>query len=104
EHFLPERLTRLIGRDVAVRGLVELLTNHRFVSIIGPGGMGKTTVAVSVAHTMLREFHGAVYYIDLASVTDASLVPATLASVLGLKAQVHDPKPNILAFFGTRKV
>src|SRR5690606_22840477 len=69
---LPERLGRLIGRDASVRALAELLTKHRFVSIIGPGGMGKTTVAISVAHTMLDAFGGAVYYVDLVSVTDAS--------------------------------
>lgn len=102
-HSLPERLGRLIGRDVSVQGLVELLTNHRFVSIIGPGGMGKTTVAISVAHTMLDAFGGAVYYVDLASVTDASVVPSAIASVLGLKVQVQDPKPSILAFFGARR-
>jgi predicted ATPase/DNA-binding winged helix-turn-helix (wHTH) protein len=103
EHSLPERLGRLIGRDASVRALVEMLTEHRFVSIIGPGGMGKTTVAISVAHTMLEPFGGAVYYVDLASVTDASLVPATIASVLGLKVQVQNPEPSILAFFGARR-
>lgn len=103
EHSLPERLGRLIGRDVSVQGLVELLTKHRFVSIIGPGGMGKTTVAISVAHTMLDAFGGAVYYVDLASVTDASIVPSAIASVLGLKMHVQDPKPSILAFFGARR-
>src|SRR5690606_4199686 len=74
-----------------------------FVSIIGPGGMGKTTVAICVAHTMLDAFGGAVYYVDLASVTDASVVPSAIASVLGLKVQVQDPKPSILAFFGARR-
>lgn len=100
---LPERLGRLIGRDALVLALGEMLTKHRFVSIIGPGGMGKTTVAISVARTMLDAFHGAVYYVDLVSVTDASLVPSAIASVLGLKVQLQDPKPSILAFFGARR-
>lgn len=103
EHSLPEQSGRLIGRDASIRTLIQMLIDHRFVSIIGPGGMGKTTVAVSVTHAMLGAFGGAVYYVDLASVTDASLVSATIASVLGLKVQVQDPKPNILAFFGARK-
>src|SRR5690606_23141567 len=102
KHSLPERLGRLIGRDASVHALVQMLTEHRFVSIIGPGGMGKTTVAISVAHTMLDAFSGAVYYVDLASVTDASLVPATIASVLGMKVQAQDPKPSILTFFSAR--
>src|SRR5690606_4115260 len=57
----------------------------------------------SVAHTMLDAFDGAVHYIDLTSITDASLVPATIASVLGVKVQGQDPKPGILAFFGARR-
>jgi predicted ATPase/DNA-binding winged helix-turn-helix (wHTH) protein len=100
---LPGRLGRLVGRDASVRGLVQMLGEHRFVSIVGPGGMGKTTVAISVAHTMLDAFDGAVHYIDLTSITDASLVPATIASVLGVKVQGQDPKPGILAFFGARR-
>ena len=102
ERSLPEPLGRLIGRERSVQEIVELLTNHRFVSIVGPGGMGKTTVAISVAHTMLHAFDGAVYYVDLASVTDPALVPGAIASVLGLQMQVHDPKSSILAFFGAR--
>src|SRR5690554_2135943 len=102
EHSLPERLGRLVGRDAAVQKLVGLLKKHRFVSIIGPGGMGKTTVAICAAHSMLDAFGGAVYYVDLASVTDASIVPSAIASVLGLKVQVQDPKPSILAFFNAQ--
>ncbi|WP_245150601.1 ATP-binding protein [Pollutimonas harenae] len=105
EHLLPEPLKRLVGREASVSVLTQLLAEHRFVSIIGPGGMGKTTVAISVAHTMLEAFSGAVHYVDLASVTEASLVPITIASVLGLKlqVQVQDPRSNILAFFRTQK-
>lgn len=103
EHPLPGQLERLIGRDASVRTLVQMLTEHRFVSIVGPGGMGKTTVAISVAHTMLDAFSGAVYYVDLSSVTDASLVPATIASVLGLKVQLQDPKLSIQTFLGVQR-
>lgn len=103
EHALPAPLARLVGRDASIRVLSQMLTEHRFVSIIGPGGMGKTTVAIAVAHTMLDAFDGAVYYIDLASVTDASLVPTLLASALSLDVSVQDPKPCILAFFSARR-
>lgn len=103
KHSLPGKLSQLIGRDASIRALVELLFQHRFVSIVGPGGMGKTTVAIGVAHTVLEAFGGAVYYVDLTSVTDASLIPATIASVLDLKVQMKDPKPSILAFLGARR-
>jgi len=103
QHSLPQRLGRLIGRDASVCTLTQLLTEHRFVSVIGPGGMGKTTVAISVAHAMLDAFGGAVYYADLASVNDASAVPSAITAVLGFKARVHDPRSSIRAFFGTRR-
>lgn len=103
EHSLPERLGRLIGRDASVRALGEMLIRHRFVSIVGPGGMGKTSVAISVAHTMLDDFNGAVYYVDFLSANDASVVPSAIASVLGLKAQGQNSKSSILALFGTRR-
>jgi len=102
-HSLPERFGRLVGRDASVHALVELLAQRRFVSIIGPGGMGKTTVAICVAHAMLDAFDGEVYYVDLVSVTDASLVASTIASVLGLQVQLRDIKPSILAFLDARK-
>ncbi|WP_397473724.1 ATP-binding protein [Pusillimonas sp.] len=103
EHSLPQRLGRLIGRDGSVQEVGQLLTDHRFVSITGPGGMGKTTVAISVAHTMLNDFGGAVFYVDLAAVTDAPVVASAIASVLGLRVRVQDPKPSILAFFTARR-
>jgi Predicted ATPase len=100
---LPQRLSRLIGREAAGKTLVQLLIKHRFVSIIGPGGMGKTSVAISVAHTMVDDFHGAVYYVDLAAAPDASGIPSLIASVLGLKMGPQDLKASILAFLGGRK-
>ncbi|MBM0107063.1 winged helix-turn-helix domain-containing protein [Steroidobacter sp. S1-65] len=103
EHSLPEKLGRLVGRDDSIVELDELLTKHRFVSIVGPGGMGKTTVAIFVAHRMLDAFDGAVYFVDLGSLTDASLIPGTIAGVLGLKVPSQDPRPSILAFLASRR-
>src|ERR1700757_2436542 len=71
---LPPRLARMVGRDDTVRALAEQLQEWRFVSIVGPGGVGKTTVAISVAHALIDGFRGAVFFIDLAALTDAKLV------------------------------
>src|SRR3984957_18242034 len=60
---LPPRLTRMVGRDDTVRSLAQQLQMWRFVSIVGPGGVGKTTVAISVAHTLVDGFHDAVFFI-----------------------------------------
>ena len=75
----------------------------RFVSIVGPGGVGKTTLAISVAHALIDEFHAAVF-IDLAALTDPQLVPTAIASALGLVVQTEDPLQSLLAFIGGRKI
>src|SRR6202007_2335790 len=101
---LPPRLTRMVGRDDTVRALTQQLQEWRFVSIVGPGGVGKTTVAISVAHALVDGFQGAVFFIDLAALTDAKLVPTAIASVLGLMVQTQDPVVGLLAFIGDRKI
>jgi predicted ATPase/DNA-binding winged helix-turn-helix (wHTH) protein len=101
---LPRRLTRMVGRDDTVRALAEQLQMWRFVSIVGPGGVGKTTVAISVAHTLIGGFHDAVFFVDLAALTDPQLVPTVVASALGLVLQTRDPLVGLLAFIGDRKI
>src|SRR5580698_1069353 len=88
---LPPKLNRMIGRDDIIRALSAQLTTHRFVSIVGAGGIGKTTVAISVAHTLLEDFDGGVFFADLAALTDAKLVPTAVARALGFMVQTHDP-------------
>src|SRR5260370_23607405 len=57
---LPPRLARMAGRDDAVRALSAQLAEHRFVTVLGAAGIGKTTVAVAVGHALLEDFEGAV--------------------------------------------
>ena len=87
----------MIGRDATVGSLSEQLRERRFVTIVGPGGIGKTTVAVSVAHLLSTEFAGAIF-VDLAAVTDSAGVANGLAATLGLTVRKEDPTPEILAF------
>src|ERR1700726_381807 len=101
---LPPRPARMVGRDDTVRALTQQLQEWRFVSIVGPGGVGKTTVAISVAHALVDGFQGAVFFIDLAALTDAQLVPTAIASALGFMVQTQDPVVGLLAFIGDRKI
>jgi predicted ATPase/DNA-binding winged helix-turn-helix (wHTH) protein len=101
---LPPKLTRLIGRDDTIRGLSAQLMMYRFVSIVGPAGIGKTTVAISAAHLLLDGFNGAVFFVDLAALTDAKLVPTTVARALGFMMQTQDPLPSLPNFIGDSKI
>jgi len=101
---LPPRLARMVGRDEAVRAVSEQLATGRFVSIVGPGGIGKTTVAISVAHALLNGFRGAVSFVDLSALTNPQLVPTAVASALGFMIQTHDPLGSLVAFLGDKKI
>lgn len=101
---LPPRPARMVGRDETVRSLAQQLQVSRFVSIIGPGGVGKTTVAISIAHALVDEFHDSVFYIDLAVLIDPQLVPTAVASVLGFMVQTSDPLASLLAFISDNRI
>ena len=104
KHELPPPLKRMVGRKTTVEALSEFLVLRRFVSVVGPGGMGKTTVAVSVAHVLLEEFSNGVFFVDLGAVTDASVVANAVATAVGSSVQVHDPIPGLMAFLTGRRV
>jgi predicted ATPase/DNA-binding winged helix-turn-helix (wHTH) protein len=101
---LPPRLSRMVGREDIVQALAAQLMLRRFVSIVGPGGIGKTTVAVSVAHRLLAGFEGAVFFVDLSVLTNPQLVPTAVASALGFMVQAHDPFGSLVAFLGDKKI
>lgn len=101
---LPARLARMIGRDDAVEALSMLLASRRFVSVVGPGGLGKTTVALAVAHALLDDFGDAVHFVDLSAIEDAALVPSAVATGLGVVVQAQDPLPGLLAFLTGRRI
>jgi predicted ATPase/DNA-binding winged helix-turn-helix (wHTH) protein len=101
---LPPRLARMVGRDEAVRAVSRQLILGRFVSIVGPGGIGKTTVAVSVAHGLLSGFGGAVFFVDLGALTNPQLVPTAVGSAIGFMIQARDPFGSLLAFLGDKRI
>jgi predicted ATPase/DNA-binding winged helix-turn-helix (wHTH) protein len=100
---LPVRLSRMVGREETVQKLSAHLKIERFVTIVGPGGIGKTTVAVAVGHTLLQDFDGAVFFFDLGTLSDPLLVPSAIASTLGLLVQSNDPVPGLIAYLRDKR-
>jgi predicted ATPase/DNA-binding winged helix-turn-helix (wHTH) protein len=101
---LPGRLTRMVGRDDDVLKLSARLTAARFVSIVGVGGVGKTTVAVAVGHHLIDAFTGAVLFADLGMLSDPALVATTVASMLGLAVQSDDATPSLMAYLRDKRM
>jgi predicted ATPase/DNA-binding winged helix-turn-helix (wHTH) protein len=102
--YLPTRLPRMVGREDDVAAIAAELATARFVTIVGPGGVGKTTVAIVVAHDVLQAFEGAVLFVDFGVLSESRLVPATVASMLGLSIQSEDPVPSLIAFLRERRL
>jgi predicted ATPase/DNA-binding winged helix-turn-helix (wHTH) protein len=101
---LPERLRRMVGRDETVEALRAEVTSRRFVSIVGPGGVGKTTVAIAVAHALEAEFHSSVYLVDLSAIQDSTLLVTAVASAVGCLEQTQDSLQRLLAFLSDQRI
>jgi len=79
---LPSPLTSFVGRQREAYRVAELVRTNRLVTLIGPGGTGKTRLAVEVARRSLNAFPDGSYFVDLSPITDPLLVPDSIASAL----------------------
>ena len=93
---LPARLMRMLGRRDALAVIQMKLAEQKFVTIVGPGGIGKTTVAVAVAHEMSATFDGHVHFVDLGALGAASLVAPAVAAALGVSVQTNNVVPALI--------
>ncbi len=101
---LPSRLTRMVGREDDVRKISTYLSASRFVTIVGGGGVGKTTVAVAVGHELFEAFASAVLFVDLGMLSDTELAATALASMLGLSVQSNDATPSLIAYLRDKRI
>jgi predicted ATPase/DNA-binding winged helix-turn-helix (wHTH) protein len=81
----PPVITRLIGRAAAAQFVRDLVSAYRVVTLTGPGGIGKTSLAIKAVRYLLPDFEDGGWLVELASLSDPGLVPSTVASTLGLK-------------------
>jgi predicted ATPase/class 3 adenylate cyclase len=84
-HNLPQQVTSFIGRERELAQACALLGGARLVTIVGPGGIGKTRLSLQIAADLLDAFPDGAWFVELASIVDAALVPTAVAQVLGLQ-------------------
>jgi predicted ATPase/class 3 adenylate cyclase len=102
-HNLPVPAASFVGRSVERRELRDLVDQHRLVTVVGPGGAGKTRLALEVAAETVDRFGDGVWFVDLAPVTDPYLVAVTVADVMGVRPEPGRPVLETVAeYAGTR--
>ena len=101
---LPVRPIMMIGRETVVSEVSDKLRDERFVTLLGPGGIGKTTIALAVGRAVAEEFGGNVYFVDLESLTDPRHVAGAVATSLGLALKSKDPGLELVDLVRSRKL
>lgn len=95
-HNLPARSSALIGREQEQADLMQLLARHRLVTVTGPGGIGKTSLALEAARQLAQESDQSILLVELAALADQALVAPTVASALGISLVAARPPLDLL--------
>ncbi len=90
-HNLPLQLTSFIGREQEIEEIRHLLATARLVTLTGPGGAGKTRLALQVAAGLLDDYPDGMWLVELTPLADPVLVPQTVAAKLGVREEAGRP-------------
>jgi predicted ATPase len=102
---LPLQLTSFIGRDSDLHKVKKLLGGTRLLTLVGSAGIGKTRLSLQVSGDLLDEYTDGVWFVELAALSDARLVPQAVASILALREETGRPLAEaIVAFVKNRRL
>lgn len=101
---LPYPGPGLIGRAEAKKALKDLLSAYRIVTLTGPGGIGKTRLALAVAHDLAQQYAGDARFVELVSLSDPNLIPTAVAATLGLKIGGEISPASVARAVGGRRL
>lgn len=93
---LPGDVTALVGRETDIATVTDALRSSRIVTLTGPGGSGKTRLALAVARALTREFPHGTWFIDLAALRDANLIEPAIAAAIAVRESSEQPVADIL--------
>jgi predicted ATPase/DNA-binding winged helix-turn-helix (wHTH) protein len=100
---LPGRTSAVVGRSNSVEALTREISERRLVTITGPGGIGKTTLAIVTAETLRSSFDG-LFFVDLAPIENPSLVISAVTTALGAALSADDPFLGVVDFLRNKRV
>ena len=100
---LSQSVSALFGRDAELREIAELLTAHRLVTLVGPGGIGKTQLGLETARHLQPMFADGVWVAELAPLADPELVPVCVAGAMGLSLPSNASSPQSIAMAVSRQ-
>ena len=106
-HNLPTQLTAFLGRETEVASLQTLLSDssNRLITIVAPGGMGKTRLSLEAARQMIPSFRQGIYFVALERIDSADLIVQSVADVLPISLSSNeDPKSRILDYLHDKKI
>ena len=103
-HRLRPTLNRVIGQNAAIESISNRLRTRRLVTIVGPPGIGKTTLAVAVGETLTTFFDNEVRFVDLSSVSQARHVVTSVAAALDLSIHSENPLDDVLRCLADRRM
>ena len=101
---LPALPSRMVGRDGELAAIKNLLARRRFVTIAGPGGIGKTTLAISIANSLSSEFGRDIRFVTFSALTDPELVIGSVASAFNTRLGVDDPALPLVKHLRQRRI
>ncbi len=95
-HNLPALPASLIGRSDEICRITDKVSRHRLLSLVGPGGVGKTSVAVAAATGLITEYADGVGFVDLTAIRDPQLASEAVAAAVGLDISDNGPSPSLM--------
>ena len=100
---LPFQLSSFVGRSKELLDIAGLIASNRLTTLVGPGGMGKTRLSLNIGEQVLRDYAHGVWFVELAPIADALLLPRTVAIALGLSDEPQRPVIDMLSDYLHRK-
>ncbi|WP_344855790.1 ATP-binding protein [Amycolatopsis ultiminotia] len=101
---LPSQLTEFVGRAAELAAIRQVLGSARLVTLLGPGGVGKTRLAVQAAAKVRRAFADGVRWVELGALRDPALLAQTLVDALGIRDRTAGPQQLLADHLRNRQV